>query len=691
MKKSNLIFTLLTLSFFSIQCKKNETDFGKYDKFKINPELLTPLATAKIKAGDLLKSDSIIKYDPDGKVRLEFAQSDVLTLSFDSLVDNIQLDKATRKFKIPEISALRVNQNTDIPLQTVVNTFDPYVKDSFNAKNGTTDTFRSVDGKLTTIEGIPANSNFEYLKISKGMLYFTVTNRIPTEIDTMKLVIYDMLPTPHILGTANYLNIAPNTSKIDSFSIAGIQISNTFGYTMPIISIMKSPDKVLINLSDVIRINVSSGDILCYAGKSKLPAQTIISNDYFEIIDPTSGSDVRLTNIEMGNALAQFGTTTDLDVQLKSVSIYFPDITVGGIKLDTLKVLATSGNINGQLDLTNANINLAYDPNQPYNKLRVEVGIAVDATTNLVVFDTSMLITATFDPSAAEFAYVDGYLGRKTYDVDIENLDVSQLSELGKGIRMEDPKMKIMVKNSFGIPMLLELDITAKDANGNSAPMNVQDMTFPFPSIAERGTVKTQDFNIDKSNSNIVNCLGMPAKFFDVKGKATLNPDGFQGNYTNHITKNSLINLGFAADIPMTFTAKDFTFQDTLEGASQLTGLDDVEFVELKIKTINGFPLGGTLDLAFTDAKYVLIDDLVDVSLLIPGEIDANGRVIKSSENMTTILIDRLLLNKLDRKDAKYIILKTKFNTNNNGTTPVSIYTDNSLEVSLAIRAKIKQ
>jgi hypothetical protein len=58
---------------------------------------------------------------------------------------------------------------------------------------------------------------------------------------------------------------------------------------------------------------------------------------------------------------------------------------------------------------------------------------------------------------------------------------------------------------------------------------------------------------------------------------------------------------------------------------------------------------------------------------------------------LTTILIDRPLLNKLDKKDAKYIILKTKFNTNNNGTTPVSIYSDNSLEVSLAIRAKIKQ
>jgi hypothetical protein len=393
----------------------------------------------------------------------------------------------------------------------------------------------------------------------------------------------------------------------------------------------------------------------------------------------------------MGNALAQFTTTTDLDVQLKRVLVYFPDVTVSGNKLDTIKVLATSGNINGQLDLTNSNINLQYDVNQPYNKLRVEVGVEIEETNSMIVFDTSMLITATFDPSAAEFGYVDGYLGLKSYDVDIENLDVSQLAELGKGIRMEDPKMKIMVKNSFGIPMLLELDITAKDANGNSAPMNVQDMTFPFPSIAERGTVKTQDFNIDKNNSNIVNCIGMPAKFFDVKGKATLNPDGFQGNYTNHITKNSQINLGFAADIPMTFTANNFTFQDTLEGASQLTGLDDFEFVELKIKTINGFPLGGTLDLAFTDAQYVLIDDLLDVSLLIPGDIDANGRVIKSSENMTTVLIDRPLLNKIDRKDAKYIILKTKFNTNNNGTTPVSIYSDNSLEVSLAIRAKIKQ
>ena len=62
--KRNLIILVLILTFGS--CKKNTVDFNKYSDINIKPEVLTPLANAKIRAGELLKEDSIIKYDPDG-------------------------------------------------------------------------------------------------------------------------------------------------------------------------------------------------------------------------------------------------------------------------------------------------------------------------------------------------------------------------------------------------------------------------------------------------------------------------------------------------------------------------------------------------------------------------------------------------------------------------------------------------
>jgi hypothetical protein len=86
--------------------------------------------------------------------------------------------------------------------------------------------------------------------------------------------------------------------------------------------------------------------------------------------------------------------------------------------------------------------------------------------------------------------------------------------------------------------------------------------------------------------------------------------------------------------------------------------------------------------------NYIKIDSLKDVTLLLSGEPDANGRVIKSTENMSSILLNRSQLIKFNDQKCKYILIKTKFNTYNSGNTPVSIYTDCKLDISIAFRGK---
>jgi hypothetical protein len=235
----------------------------------------------------------------------------------------------------------------------------------------------------------------------------------------------------------------------------------------------------------------------------------------------------------------------------------------------------------------------------------------------------------------------------------------------------------------------VKLDITSKDDKNNTLPMNVDSMQFPFPTIAQKGQIKSQTFAINKTNSNIVNCLGMPAQTFTIIGKAIMNPKGFV-SYTDHIVNTSTIVVGFDADIPMTFTAKDFSYTDTVENGTSLQGKTNFDFLELKIKTINGFPLDGSLDLIFTDDKYAKIDSLMNVTLLKSGIPDANGHVVTSSENMTSFLMQNDMLKKLDAQKCKYILIRANFNTYNAGTVPVSIFTDSKLDVSIAFRGKLK-
>jgi hypothetical protein len=482
------------------------------------------------------------------------------------------------------------------------------------------------------------------------------------------------------------MNIAPGNTGSDSIDLAGKTLSNSLSYILPVTDVAQSSSAVLIDTTDNIQFKVTATNMRCIGGRAIIPAQTIGSqNLVLDLSDPSN--DSRLRNILFGSANVPVTTESKFPNDV-TLSVNFPDATKSSVALAPININAIAKNtVNNNIDFSNSNLFLGADASKEYNILRATVATNIKASVGLVDFDSSDFIKITIDPASAEFAYLDGYLGSKTFNIDINDLDVSQLAELGKGIKIENPMMNVYVDNSFGVPIMVKLDISSIDDKNQSLPMNVDTMKFPFPTIAEKGQMKSQTFPINKSNSNIVNCLGMPATKFNIVGKAVMNPYGFKG-YTDHIVKTSNINVGFDADIPMTFTAKDFELTDSIDVNDALQNKTDFSFLELKIKTKNGFPMGGTIDLIFADQNYTKIDSLKDVTLLLSGEPDANGRVIKSTENMSSILLNRSQLIKLNDQKCKYILIKTKFNTYNSGNTPVSIYTDCKLDISIAFRGK---
>lgn len=71
--------------------------------------------------------------------------------------------------------------------------------------------------------------------------------------------------------------------------------------------------------------------------------------------------------------------------------------------------------------------------------------------------------------------------------------------------------------------------------------------------------------------------------------------------------------------MPLSIIAQDFSIRDTAELKETLKGLDIFDYLELKIKTTNGFPLEGSLDLYFADANGVILDSLVNTTLVASG------------------------------------------------------------------------
>ncbi|MFN5215839.1 MAG: hypothetical protein ACK5EQ_03145, partial [Bacteroidota bacterium] len=676
MIKSNTLFGIvlgIVVGFSA--CKKANLDLDKYSDLKIQPGVVTPLASISITAGKILKQDSITVHDPDGLIRFLVRQDSIVTIGADSILSNIALPKSSVNFKLGEINVPNINQRPVITLQDLVDASDTNTKKVFYYYDGKDTIFPAMSSPLGDTNYVAKANNYEYIHISKGYLKFTLTNNFPTVLTNAKVAIYDRKYNKQI-GTLNYNFILPAAKGYDSIEMAGVTMSNDLAFQIIAVNLEKSSTNVRINLADNITLDIQNIGMKTTWGRAIIPSQ-VIQTQLLALNLSSPTDDYKLRNVRFGAAAIPFTAESKFAENL-NLSINFPDATVGGSAISPTAISLPKGSKTGTFDLSNANIFLGAVDTLTHNMLRVAVSPSISSSGNLVDFDSSDFVKLDIDPANIIIDYVDGYMGQKTWTVDVDDVDFDALAELGKGLTLTNPKMSIIVKNSFGIPILLELSLIAKDNKGASVDMQPPTMLFGYPTIAQAGTTVNSKFDIDKSNSKIVEALGLPPTKFAISGKAYLNKDGFKG-YNDFVSSKSSMSLSFEANMPLSIIAQDFSIRDTAELKETLKGLDIFDFLELKIKTTNGFPLEGALDLYFADANGVILDSLVNTTLVASGIPDATGKVVTRTENMTSFLLDKETLKNIatETKFAQKLIFVTHFYTYNKGTQSVNIHTDN--------------
>jgi len=678
---------IVAISLGFAACKKADLDLNKYNDVKLQPGIVTPLASVSITAGKILKQDSIIVHDPDGLIRFVVRKDSIVTIGADSILQNISLPKSNVNFTLGEIDVPSIKQTQVVTLQDLVNASDLQTQQVFNYYNGKDTIFPAMSSPAGDTNSVSKASNYEFIHISKGFLRFTLSNNFPTVLTKAQVVIFDN-KYKRKLGTLNYANILPLSKGLDSIKMAGVTMSNDLSFQILSVDLAKSGTKVRINLNDNLTIDIQGVGMKTTRGRAIIPSQ-VIQTQMLALNLGSPTEDYKLRNVKFGAAVIPYIADSKFAETL-NLSIQFPDATVGGNPLSPNAIALPKGSKNGNFDLSNANIFLGAIDTQTHNMLRVAVSPTINSSGNLVDFDSSDYVKIEIDPAKIIIDYVDGYMGQKTWTVDVDDVDFDALANLGKGLTLTNPKMSIIVKNSFGIPILLELSIVAKDDKGASVDMQPPVMNFGYPTIPQAGTTVDSKFDIDKTNSKIVEALGLPPTKFAIAGKAYLNKDGFKG-YNDFVGKNSGLAISFEANLPLSIIEQDFSISDTADVKEIFKGRDQFEYLELKIKTTNGFPLEGTLDLYFANANGVIMDSLTNTTLIASGVPDATGRVITRTENMTSILLDAAKLSKMATKTnyAQKIIFKTHFYTYNKGTQSVNIHTDNKLDIALAFRAKL--
>ncbi len=290
-----------------------------------------------------------------------------------------------------------------------------------------------------------------------------------------------------------------------------------------------------------------------------------------------------------------------------------------------------------------------------------------------------------------KFIYLDGYFGNHTFDIkgDIIKINLFDLWKSG-GLEIENPQITLDVDNAFGFPVRSKVNqLTVKTLgdklfNVESEYIN-KGIDFNYPAIGEVGAIKNTVFHFDGNNSNIGELFKDKVVQVIYDFDALANPDGDTG-VKNFYTAASFFSVKVNVELPMKIKANQFTISDTID-----FNLDDYTAVKegsIKINTANRFPMDMIIKMDFLD-----INDNVLTSLREDEWIEVGAATLVGEKTTNAKVDDHIINFDASRfaniKKSKKILVTGSFDTNKQGNTPVSLYSEYDLDVKIAALVKI--
>ena len=396
-------------------------------------------------------------------------------------------------------------------------------------------------------------------------------------------------------------------------------------------------------------------------------------------------TDIDLITVKNGKLHINFESSSLNDI---TVSLDIPSITKNGNNLQyTMNVSNPNGTIplvyQDSFDLTGYTIAFTNDEFESNYT-------ATDDVTGLAVVPTDFFL----DFPSLEHSYLEGYFGQVDFSFPAEELALNFPSQWVSGaVSFTNPQIRLSFENFYGFPLNLTFD-TLQVLTRDEGYVDVQSTSINnpiplnYPALGNPGTGEVTIVSIDNSNSNIVSVLEKAPYGFRYKMSGLTNPAA-DSTIKGFLTDAGGIVVRVIAELPLEGAIQNFTLMDTF--ALDLTGdaIPQGE-AEFKIVTANGFPLDIDLQCYFLDEAGAFVDSLFvgsQTNIIQAAALGSNGKVTDSFETTTFADIDSDRIN-LIRSRAKNLIIQGRFNSLDNGNTPIKIFSDYDLGVKIGVKIK---
>ncbi|MGQ1910795.1 hypothetical protein ACT3CE_13525 [Marinifilum sp. RC60d5] len=444
-----------------------------------------------------------------------------------------------------------------------------------------------------------------------------------------------------------------------------------------------------------IDLNFSLPDLSAGVPYASLP---VINSQAKYITINTSQLDVILSELDI-NTNIRFLFTNPLNTEVE-LTVSLPSCTQSGISVNqTYTIAANAVNQEENLNLNNLNIKFA-EPYSNNNIIDLDFDIAIQNNASGIISGSGIIdVNLTFEN--VDFLLAQGDFGTQNISIGSGNidLDVDFWDDIEGEYTFADPKIKVHLRNSVGIPFQINANMIGYNTQGDYQALNplpIQPVNYPKTVADVNDTPNEETITYDKYNSDIVEIMALPpSDRIEYAGFVQLNPNAVDiATSPNIVSNNSRIDADLEIDIPLNFSATNLMLRDTINDID----IDDAEKIinaAIVVTAENGYPLDVKIDKIYlTDETYTFLDSITDNEVIDAAEVFPAGHANEGEVNNASIaeISHEIKLSKTQIEhlnNTENLIINASVNTSGDGTQAVILKGDYELKFAISVQAQL--
>jgi len=286
-------------------------------------------------------------------------------------------------------------------------------------------------------------------------------------------------------------------------------------------------------------------------------------------------------------------------------------------------------------------------------------------------------------------SYVKGSMAENAIELDegIYDLDFDVLEDVPGDVEFSDPKLSILLNNATPFQGVIAADLKGEVEDQPYVNLNAPFIQLPACPLDQNSIAYS--YNLDKTNSNLIEFVSKKPTNLTYAGHLVLNPDGVNSNDVE-LYEDDKIYIGYGVEIPLDLKLSGTIDIDPIE-LDDLEMIDDLSKATLVFTSDNGFPFEAKAILEFFDDDVDAVIETIEVDIIKGAKVDPlTGIVTEKVANVVDVVLTDTQIEKLNQSEELRVsvLLQT---TNYDDGQSVVLLKNNELDLQLSIKGKIDQ